>query len=336
MPDQSYAATEHALLEEIARPLERLPDDPLELVQADFPTAMRGYDKAAVDDYVRETSQLVAELQSVRSPESAVRRALMRAGGQISGVLRRAHEIAGEITAQSRSEAEDRLERARIEADEIMDAAERRVRDLDADTDRIWLDRQRIMADVEDLSNQLLGLARQAGERFPDEDQTSYDEEPAEQPQAEGGATEARADQDGDDRPGERAEDGFGTWTPVESAARDESIAGEPPAEAPAAAEASAAWERWADHEVPGAGDADDDAGDGGTALTDREETLPLATSDGFDVSEPPEVEPRSARLSHEHRSEDDRSGGDDRASDQGSRGVIPPMSEAANRPRRT
>ena len=118
MPDQSYAATEHALLEEIITPLERLAADPLELVEADFPAAMRGYDKAAVDDYVHETSRLVAELQAVRSPESPCG-ARSCAGGQISGVLRRAHETAAEITATSRSEAEDRLERARVEADEI-------------------------------------------------------------------------------------------------------------------------------------------------------------------------------------------------------------------------
>ena len=203
MPDQSYAATEHALLEEITGPLQRLAEEPLELAPADFPTAMRGYDREAVDEYVRYTTRLVAELQAVRSPESAVRRALMRAGGQISGVLRRAHETAAEITAKSRSEAEDRLERARAEADELIDTAERRVRDLDADTDRIWLDRQRIMADAEDLSNQLLGLARQAGERFPDDDGQSppVDEQPpvAAQADEEPAAWEQWADQEAPD-----------------------------------------------------------------------------------------------------------------------------------------
>jgi DivIVA domain-containing protein len=330
MPDQSYAATEHALLEEITRPLERLPEDPLELVEADFPTAMRGYDKAAVDDYVRETSALVAELQAVRTPESAVRRALVRAGGQISGVLRRAHEIAGEITASSRSEAEDRLERARTEADEIMDAAERRVHDLDADTDRIWLDRQRIMADVEDLSNQLLDLARQAGARFPDEaEQGPYDDERGERPPSadgrERGDVEAESEPEaGAGGPDADAGDQSATWTPVESAA----------------------WERWADHDAPadgGAADAERDeatepgdsepgepSGEAGTALTDRAETLPLAAPERLDLSEPPEVEPRSARLSHRHGS-----GDGDGDAEPGSAGAIPPMSDAANRPRR-
>ncbi|HEY2316996.1 MAG TPA: DivIVA domain-containing protein [Solirubrobacteraceae bacterium] len=167
MPDQSSAATEHAILAEITRPLESLPDDALSVVDADFPSALRGYERVAVDEYVRQTRQLVAELQATRSPEAAVRRALERVGEQISGILQRAHETAEQITAQSRREAEDRLQQARVEATQIADAAERRVRDLDTDTDRIWLERQRIVADAEDLAAQLLALARTAADRFP-------------------------------------------------------------------------------------------------------------------------------------------------------------------------
>jgi cell division septum initiation protein DivIVA len=169
MPDQSSAATEHAILAEITRPLETLPPDPLAIVDADFPSALRGYDRVAVDEYVRQTRRLVAELQATRSPEAAVRRALERVGEQISGILQRAHETAEQITAQSRREAEDRLEHARAEAALVADAAEQRVQDLDADTDRIWLERQRIVADAEDLAAQLLALARTAAERFPED-----------------------------------------------------------------------------------------------------------------------------------------------------------------------
>ncbi len=167
MPDQSSAATEHAILAEITRPLQALPEDPLAFVDADFPTALRGYDRVAVDEYVRQTRRLVAELQATRSPEAAVRRALERVGEQISGILQRAHETAEQITAQSRGEAEDRLEQARLEAAQIADAAEQHVKDLDADTDRIWLERQRIVADAEDLAGQLQALAKTAAERFP-------------------------------------------------------------------------------------------------------------------------------------------------------------------------
>jgi DivIVA domain-containing protein len=171
MPDQSSAATEHAILQEITGPLQTLPDDPVAFVHAEFPTAMRGYDRAAVDDYVQQISQLVAELQATRSPEAAVRRALERVGEQISGILQRAHETAEQITAQSRREAEDRLDQARAEAAQIAGAAEQRVKELDGDTDRIWLERQRIVADAEDLASQLVAIAKSAAERFPaDED----------------------------------------------------------------------------------------------------------------------------------------------------------------------
>jgi hypothetical protein len=179
MPDQSSAATEHAILQEITAPLETLPDDPVAFVHADFPAALRGYDRLAVDAYVQRTSQLVAELQATRSPEAAVRRALERVGEQISGILQRAHETAEEITAQSRREAEDRLEKSRIEAAEIEQAARQRVRDLDIDTDRIWSERGRIVDDARDLAQQLLGLADTAGERFPAAETAVYDDDTA-------------------------------------------------------------------------------------------------------------------------------------------------------------
>lgn len=172
MPDQSSAATEHAIIQEITAPLETLPDDPLSVIDADFPHALRGYDRPAVDEYVQQTRRLIAELQATRSPEAAVRRALERVGDQITGVLQRAHETAEQITAQSRSEAEDRLQQARTEANVIADAAEQRVKDLDADTDRIWMERQRIVADAEDLAGQLLALAKVAADRFPNDDES--------------------------------------------------------------------------------------------------------------------------------------------------------------------
>jgi hypothetical protein len=167
MPDQSSAATEHAIIQEITAPLATLPDDAVALVSVDFPVVLRGYDRLAVDEYVSKTSQLVAELQTTRSPEAAVRRALERVGEQISGILQRAHEAAGEITSQSRAEAEDRLERSRREAAQITAEAEQRVKDLDVDTDRIWAERHRIVEDTRGLARQLREVAESAAERFP-------------------------------------------------------------------------------------------------------------------------------------------------------------------------
>jgi DivIVA domain-containing protein len=236
MPDQSSAASEHALLQEITAPLETLPDDPLALVEAEFPTAMRGYDRHAVDDYVEQMTRLVAELHATRSPEAAVRRALERVGDQISGVLQRAHETAEKITAQSRMEAEDRLERARREGLTLIEAAERRVRELDADADRIWAERARIVADAEMLSGQLLAVARDAAARFPEEEarpaapvvvdhiaqRDTADEGPGDQPQPESEPGDGA--EDGPAAHGEAAEDDAPTAAPESHEVEDPTV----------------------------------------------------------------------------------------------------------------
>jgi DivIVA domain-containing protein len=168
MPDQSSASTEHALMQEITAPLSTLPDDPVPAVaDVEFPVVLRGYDRETVDAYVRRTSQLVAELQATRSPEAAVRRAVERVGDEVSGILQRAHDTAGRITTQSRSEAEDRLETARQEAAQIVQRAEDRVRELDAEADRIWAERHRIVEDTRELARELLTVTDSAADRFP-------------------------------------------------------------------------------------------------------------------------------------------------------------------------
>ena len=170
MPDQSSASSEHALMQEVTAPLATLPDNPMPVVaDVDFPTALRGYDRFAVDAYVQKTSQLVAELQATRSPDAAIRRALERVGEEVSGILQRAHETGEKITAQSRIEAEDRLEQARREAAEIVSGAEQRVRELDAETDRIWAERHRIVEDTRELARELLAITDSAAGRFPAE-----------------------------------------------------------------------------------------------------------------------------------------------------------------------
>jgi cell division initiation protein len=173
MPDQHSAADEHAILQEITGPLASLPADALpDVADVDFPRVLRGYDPLAVDAYVKKTTQLVAELQTTRSPEAAVRRALERVGEQISGILQRAHETAEQITTQSRREAEDRLEQARDEARQITASSEQRIKDLDADADRIWAERLRIVEDARELAAQLLALADDAAARFPPAEDT--------------------------------------------------------------------------------------------------------------------------------------------------------------------
>jgi chromosome segregation ATPase len=191
-------------MQEITAPLDTLPDDPVP-VAADvhFPLALRGYDRIAVDAYVRKTSQLVAELQATRSPDAAIRRALERVGQEVSGILQRAHETSEQITTQSRRESEDRLERAREEAARITAVAQTRLKELDSETDRIWAERQQIVEDTRELARQLLSLADTAAERFP----------PAEEPAAEPAAGEVTAEKRGE----ETAEEGEAPTALVEA-----------------------------------------------------------------------------------------------------------------------
>ena len=168
MPDQSRAADEHALLAEITGELQELPPRENLLVgEVDFPVVLRGYDRIAVDSYVRRLTRRLSDLEANQSPDAAVRRALERVGEEVSGILQRAHETADQITANSRSEAEDRLESARLEAAQITARARERLRQLDAETDRIWSERMRILDDVRNLSAELLKLSEESAERFP-------------------------------------------------------------------------------------------------------------------------------------------------------------------------
>jgi DivIVA domain-containing protein len=85
----------------------------------EFPVALRGYDRAAVDRYVEHVNRLLAELEISSSPESAVRHALDEVSEETRDILQHAHTTAEEITARSRSRADDRLQQAEQEAKEL-------------------------------------------------------------------------------------------------------------------------------------------------------------------------------------------------------------------------
>ena len=93
--------------------------------EIEFPAALRGYDRAAVDRYVERMSRLITELEMSSSPEAAVRHALDEVSDETRDILQRAHQTAEEITARSRAKADDRLQTAEREGQELREAAER-------------------------------------------------------------------------------------------------------------------------------------------------------------------------------------------------------------------
>jgi DivIVA domain-containing protein len=101
-----------------------------EIRAVDFPTGLRGYDRAAVDRYVNKVNRLIAELEISASPESVIRRALEEVSEETRGLLEQAQESAEQITARSRSRADDRLQQALREAEEVRAAAVREAQEM--------------------------------------------------------------------------------------------------------------------------------------------------------------------------------------------------------------
>jgi DivIVA domain-containing protein len=93
---------------------------PEDILNARFPGAVRGYDRAAVDAYTKRVNRVIAELRVSASPPAAVRHALEQAGQQVHGLLQSARETAEEITASARREAEESTARAKAEAVDLV------------------------------------------------------------------------------------------------------------------------------------------------------------------------------------------------------------------------
>jgi cell division septum initiation protein DivIVA len=189
-PLQPPEDEQETTVKRLTGPRDSLPDDPVaQVADPDFPPALRGYDRATVDQYVERVVRLVAELHSTRSPRAAVRVALERVGEETSDILSRAHETADQVTADARREADELTgrtrretaelaERTRVEAEQRLADAEREVKgmiaeaqqraqDLDRDADEIWQERGRLLDDVRRIADELLGVTKDADRRYP-------------------------------------------------------------------------------------------------------------------------------------------------------------------------
>ncbi len=137
-----------------------------EVRDAQFPTAMRGYDRVAVDTWCQEIADLVERLEEQPPRDTAVKRALDEVGQETTAILQRAHEAAEEITSRSRSQAEARLERAERETDDALREGEERAQQLDADIAAMWEQRTRLIDEIRQLADEVLGVADDALDRM--------------------------------------------------------------------------------------------------------------------------------------------------------------------------
>jgi DivIVA domain-containing protein len=89
---------------------------PQDVLDVTFPVAVRGYDRRAVDAYIKRVNRVIAELKVRSSPPAAVRHALEEAEGKVQELLRAAREAAEQITASAQQEAEENTAHAKAEA----------------------------------------------------------------------------------------------------------------------------------------------------------------------------------------------------------------------------
>ena len=130
-----------------------------------FPLAVRGYDRQAVDDFVEQVADLVADLEGRQTRESVVQRALNQVGEETAGILQRAHQAADELATRSRAQAEGRIQRAEREAELLRRQADEYAEKVIVDTQLLWDERQRLLDDLRQLADDVLATADDAAER---------------------------------------------------------------------------------------------------------------------------------------------------------------------------
>jgi len=114
---------------------------PQDLLDVSFPVTLRGYDRDAVDAYIKRVNRVIAELKVRSSPPAAVRHALEQAEGKVQGLLQAAREAAEQITASAQQEAEENTARAKAEAAEL-------VVNTSAEADRVKAEADELIANA--------------------------------------------------------------------------------------------------------------------------------------------------------------------------------------------
>jgi DivIVA domain-containing protein len=114
---------------------------PQEILDVSFPVAVRGYDRGAVDAYIKRVNRVIAELKVRASPPAAVRHALEQAEEKVQGLLQAAREAAEEMTSSAQQEADESIARAKAEAAEL-------TVNTSAETDRLKAESEQFVANA--------------------------------------------------------------------------------------------------------------------------------------------------------------------------------------------
>jgi hypothetical protein len=162
---------------------------PWEQLQPPFPIVRHGYETRSVDEYIADLEQDLEELRT-QTPEQRVAQEIDRIGEQTASILRLAHDKALEITREAQAQADRCLADAAANALAITEDANRRLRELDSETDAVWHERSRLVEDARGVATALFSLAEDAAERFPGEPDKAHRAEPDQAGHPEPGATQ--------------------------------------------------------------------------------------------------------------------------------------------------
>ncbi len=132
-----------------------------------FPLSPFGYNRTAVDLHLASLERELSELRANHGPAVSITDELERIGEQTASILVVAHDKANETTRLAQEQAERCVADAAANAVAITAQAKHRLRELDAETDSVWRERERMLEDVRGVSAALASLADRAQERFP-------------------------------------------------------------------------------------------------------------------------------------------------------------------------
>jgi DivIVA domain-containing protein len=135
---------------------------PAEIRNAVFPVAVRGYERKAVEAYVKRVNRVIAELETTRSPQAAVRHAVERVEEQTRSVLEEARNSAEKITTTAQGEADEIVAQAKAKAADLVVAAS-------TESDRIRAESDERIAQAKAQAERIVAEAKATAEQHRSE-----------------------------------------------------------------------------------------------------------------------------------------------------------------------
>jgi DivIVA domain-containing protein len=132
---------------------------PAEIRNVTFPVGVRGYEKKAVEAYVRRVNRVIAELEVTRSPQAAVRHAVERVEEQTKSVLDEARASAERITDSAESEGGEIVGQAKAKAADLVVAAS-------TESDRVRAESEQLVADAKAQAETIVANAKAQAEKL--------------------------------------------------------------------------------------------------------------------------------------------------------------------------